>query len=141
MSYEGREVWLCANGHRRDFDCYNAPNDTEGTQRYHCPCRAPWVWSESIDQTNCEGVESVLVVHRSAVTETCAHCGTVKQLEEVRYCIPSNSGHQLKGAEPTVPFFPVRFRAEGSTEEFCTEGEAYQWIVDRHKQEESENDQ
>jgi hypothetical protein len=136
MSYEGREVWLCANGHRRDFDCYNAPNNyVTNESDYRCSCGAPWVWSEAIDQTNCEGVESVLVVHRSAVTETCAHCGAVKELEEVRYCIPLNSGHLLKDAKPTVPLFPVRFRPEVSGEDFDTEGEAYQWYSKQCEQE------
>lgn len=136
MSYEGREVWLCQNGHRRDFNCYNAPNNYATNESDHrCSCGAPWVWSESIDQTNCEGVESVLVVHRSAVTETCAHCGAVKELEEVRYCIPLNSGHRHAGAEPTVPLFPVRFRAEGSRKEFDTKDEVYKWIRKQNEQE------
>jgi hypothetical protein len=45
MSYEGYEQHLCVRGHRFDVPCsYEAV----------CPCGAPSVWVNPVDDTNCD---------------------------------------------------------------------------------------
>ena len=55
MSYEGYERGLCENGHLLTADCYIGLPDK-------CECGKPIVWSEGVDETNGEGVETKLRV-------------------------------------------------------------------------------
>lgn len=85
MSYEGYEVWLCSNGHRHTFDCYQTPDWKE----WACPhCGTPVAWMESVDETNCEPRPTRLTVDHPAVTKRCEHCGVTTELAPVEYKIP-----------------------------------------------------
>jgi hypothetical protein len=82
MSYEGYVVWLCENGHRHTYDCYNPPDNCV------CSCGASRVWSESVDQTNDEGHPTRLRVKQKAVMCDCPKCGITHEVEPTRFYIP-----------------------------------------------------
>ncbi len=84
MSYEGYEVWLCANGHRATFDCYVAPDEKE----WRCHCGAARAWWCAVDQTNGEGEEPNLIVAQEATVNTCACCGHRTWATMETYVIP-----------------------------------------------------
>lgn len=87
MSFEGYYKVLCQKGHLATFDVYHQePED------FKCSiCQTGSAWSQIVDQTN--GYDPLseypLVVDKEAVTETCPHCHGVKELEPVRYKIPT----------------------------------------------------
>lgn len=85
MSYEGYEVWLCANGHRHFFDCHDTPDE----KTWACFCRASRAWSRSVDDTNGPGDEPALTVAQQATYSTCPCCGLSKQTSPEAYVIPS----------------------------------------------------
>lgn len=84
MSYEGYVQMLCIKGHNWNVDCYmEGDNET-------CPvCKAPPVWRNSVDQTNCDEYGYVkLEVDVPAVICKCDKCGIEHTVEPVRYKIP-----------------------------------------------------
>ena len=87
MSYEGYEVWLCANGHRHFFDCYDAPE----AKSWRCHCGAAVAWEYAVDQTNGPGDEPDLTIAKAAVFKSCACCGNRSQVEEATYVIPKET--------------------------------------------------
>jgi hypothetical protein len=48
MSFEGYAQCICANGHyfTDNADAYNPPHG--------CPCKAPTMWENVVDDTNCD---------------------------------------------------------------------------------------
>ena len=88
MSYRGYERVLCKNGHLHIYDCWDAPNIEE----YKCfDCGEGCAWSESVDQTNDAGDETLLAENGPAIMETCACCGHTKQLSPKTYVIPTKA--------------------------------------------------
>ena len=84
MSYEGFTQVLCANGHLREFDCWNSP-------MMFCPCCGkPFVWRHEVDETNCEGVRADLEIAVPEQREWC-DMGHVHVTREVTYKIPKTN--------------------------------------------------
>jgi hypothetical protein len=84
MSWEGYYQCLCEQGH------YFIGQEGEA-----CPhCKSPAVFTNSVDDTNCDSVGEIPLEAlqpfkiADAITETCAHCGHVKQLEPARFRVP-----------------------------------------------------
>jgi len=87
MSYEGREITICENGHLSYRECqYNV--DSPGA----CRCGAKIAWFRAIDDTNCEAFGDFPIgffkVKTGEVTETCPTCDHTKVLYETTYEIP-----------------------------------------------------
>jgi len=88
MSYEGRIVYLCENGHRYMQDCYDANKK--------CPfCKAKSIWSHSIDDTNDEAHGTIseedwdnFILHREK-SEVCECCGHETIIAPAVYRVPS----------------------------------------------------
>lgn len=107
MSYEGHEIWLCRNGHLRQFNCYATPS--HNTAR--CDCGELFCYFYSVDETNGRGVGILPKVYEEAKTETCGCCGHVKVVAETRYCIPQDRHWADDPARtPLVPFGQPRYR-------------------------------
>lgn len=93
MSYEGYEIWLCKNGHRHAYDCYDTPLQEE----WACDvpdCGEKLSWWEAVDETNFEGEPTTLKIkeeHRC----TCKECGNEHHSKEVTFEIPTKSGHRF----------------------------------------------
>ena len=51
MSYEGYVIYLCEEGHKSSFDAY-ADLAKDDYSCKHNNCNKPFVWCQSIDQTN-----------------------------------------------------------------------------------------
>lgn len=84
MSYEGYEEKLCKVGHYSSRDVYDY------TSADKCHCGKEFVWSLSTDQTNDEGYPyDDFEVDVEARTEKCPTCKNVKQIEPIRYKIPT----------------------------------------------------
>jgi hypothetical protein len=105
MSYEGRLQLICANGHRYETqDVY----DTDGEP---CHCGARSIWSNSIDDTNCEAVGEIpedawkTFLLTPEVEETC-NLGHTHVIREATYRVPTKEERAA-----------VRCRWEGET---CT---------------------
>ena len=86
MSYEGYEQVICKNGHYFERDCWeSAP----------CSCLAPDAWVNGVDETNGPGqgevpqsaLEHFIIAPEK--TETCAHCGHTKIIEQAKYRVPT----------------------------------------------------
>jgi len=129
MSYEGYEMYLCANGHLTREDalagCYFGEEPTICTV-----CKEPMVWRCCVDQTNDGGVAPVLVEHEAEKTKTCECCGHTRVTEEATFCIPSNAGHRLRDDHADeipaeVPLVEVQFKDVDSGELFPTADEAW----------------
>jgi len=97
MSYEGYEQVLCANGHLWIEDALKATH--EGYDLCQV-CKAMPVWSNSVDQTNCDPeVEKTMRVELTVQTptevKTCGECGHVLTWKEGTYVIPTDRGRKL----------------------------------------------
>ena len=124
MSYQGFEVWLCRNGHQHNFDAYDVPN----THDWLCPfCGEPVCWVELVDQTNNEGVVTVLVEYEPMVVTACKHCQHMKDVKPARFYVPEN--HAPLYAPPLVPTRPARWTVWGQPDrDFASEDEAVAWL-------------
>ena len=123
MSYEGYEMYLCANGH---YMIEGARYMWDDEPQVCEICEAPIIWFCSVDQTNDGGVAPVLIEHEPEKTETCRCCGHTKVVEEARFCIPSNAGHlQVEKEAVNLPQVEVQFRDNDSGELFPTADEAW----------------
>jgi hypothetical protein len=100
MSYEGSVQNICANGHYSTQDTYDDHNT--------CQCGAAFVWTNQVDETNCEEygyIEMKQFIREPEQVCTC-HCGHQHNIREALYRIPSEAettaarlfwdGHQLK---------------------------------------------
>lgn len=107
MSYEGFEQRLCANGHFTRIEAYEFLYEDYEDQKCSL-CDAPFVWRNSVNQTNCCGYHSdhsacpdydgtcegvgvgyvKLEVKEEAVYEECPHCHAQKLIKERTYKIP-----------------------------------------------------
>ena len=129
MSYEGYEMYLCANGH---LELGDSLSGYFGEEPQNCTvCKEPLVWCYSVDQTNDGGVAPQLVEHKPEKVETCECCGHTRVTEEATFCIPSNAGHRLGDDHADeipaeVPEVKVQFKNLDSGELFDTADEA--WI-------------
>lgn len=85
MSYEGREQYLCENGHYTVLDALSEDNDLT-----ECPvCRARIVWSNSVDDTNCEAEGYVTLETKTvAEYETCPTCRVCRMVKPATYVVP-----------------------------------------------------
>ena len=100
MSYEGYEEILCENGHRRMYDCWDAPV----LEEWVCPgCGAKAKWWAMVDCTNgadpATGMfpgEVNLDVKDSMLCK-CPDCGNSHCMKETTYHIPKDGGHIIKG--------------------------------------------
>ena len=89
MSYEGYERYLCPNGHLWEIDAHLTMYDDE---KQKCPrCKEEEVWHESIDDTNGEGVGTVLVLSKES--KVCEKC---ESLLDAIWEIPSNVSQEAK---------------------------------------------
>ncbi len=87
MSYEGKSVYLCTNGHLIERDAYDDPHD--------CPhCKQPLKHLFGVDYTNgadetgkCPGEENYkkLVKIEEAKEELCTCCGQLKVMGSARW--------------------------------------------------------
>ena len=86
MSYEGYEVWLCENGHKATYDCYNHPVPETWTCEH---CQAPVGYMMSIDTTNgCGGEENMLRVITPPIMDSCALCQHKSIVSPAVYALP-----------------------------------------------------
>jgi len=87
MSYQGRDEFLCVNGH---LSVYDALESTE-TASWTCPvCHDCLAMSFSIDETNDhDGVTTpILTVESPAKNHECPACGQTHCAEPARYLVP-----------------------------------------------------
>jgi ribosomal protein S27E len=88
MSFEGREVSICGNGHLIIAECTYGLDDPE-----QCHCGSKIEWTRMIDDTNCEASGDFPIgffkVKTGEVTETCPTCNHTKLLYETTYEIPT----------------------------------------------------
>jgi len=82
MSYKGYIEYLCSNGHRRVFDCYNEPLPDK-----RCNCGAKYVWLNIVDETNNEGTPYPLEIDIPEQGEKC-NMGHFHVTREITYKIP-----------------------------------------------------
>ena len=88
MSYEGTYQCLCKNGHQSFVDVYSHEKEC-------CFCHTPFVWRQSIDETNGEGSKKELKLLKDNLMEKCTHCGHEKLIEPAVYEIPKDEGFHL----------------------------------------------
>ena len=94
MSFEGREIKICDNGHLIIIEC----NLFAGPEQ--CYCGAEIKWTRIIDDTNCEAYGYFPIeffkVKTPVVEEVCPTCKHVKLIENMGYEIPTcvNCGSQ-----------------------------------------------
>ncbi len=91
MSYEGREVFLCEDGHIMLVDA--SVIDTQGLRfRLRCPavvhstrkCGKEWKWQYSIDDTNALGqLPELTIVERENIHK--CRCGNTHLIESTKY--------------------------------------------------------
>ena len=82
MSYEGYELFVCANGHKWSWGAFSYIKTGEKDDCPHCEAKA--VWSCAIDQTNCEYIEPTLEMVEPP--PLCKCCG--QATGAARYKIP-----------------------------------------------------
>jgi hypothetical protein len=84
MSYEGYTQLLCSKGHLWHADC------SADTEKEVCPtCKSPIVWSNSVDQTNCDEHGYIeLEIDKPSVICKCNKCGIEHTVEPPTYKIP-----------------------------------------------------
>jgi len=146
MSYEGEELYLCANGHLHQRNCYN---ELEG----NCPvCEVPIVWRMGVDQTNHAGIWPVFEVYAEAKVETCLCCNHTKVIKPETYKIPMNQGHAREDKSgdvdlrASVPSSIARFKVyphygTESEKVFDTIDEAVQYLDDEEDRQIKEREQ
>ena len=101
MSYEGHYQLLCARGHGDSADAYDFGSTFLDT--YRCDdlhrggikCGAPVAWYNSVDNTNGDGVEVVLVVCRGVDYDICESCDHRKLRADATYVIPEREGTRV----------------------------------------------
>jgi len=92
MSFEGYQQMLCKNGHQI-ID--NADADASKVKCYFC--KAPIVWWNIVDDTNCDQYGLVkLKVKTKEIKCTCKECGNIHIKVPVTYYIPKSKGHLVK---------------------------------------------
>ena len=146
MSYEGEELYLCANGHHFQRGCYD---ELEG----NCPvCAAPIVWRMGVDQTNNAGIWPVFEIYEKAKVETCSCCNHTKVIAPETYKIPMNQGHFTRKGESgdgdfraSVPSSLAKYKVYPIYEEgekvFDTIEEAVQFLNDEEDKQIKEREQ
>lgn len=90
MSYEGRIQRICAEGH---YDVLGAPYDF-GQTLEPCLCGAETVWTNEIDDTNCDAYGKIDMEQfkiACAVKCTCKECGDVHVVQRAKYRVPSKA--------------------------------------------------
>ena len=80
MSYEGREFFLCENGHLTVTDWWQSGINLGDK----CHCAAPLQYQASVDDTNGDGIEPDCILIRHAQTCRC-HCGNCHIAVEALY--------------------------------------------------------
>lgn len=131
MSYEGRCIVLCQNGHKDSYDAYDTPNLH---QAWECPvCGTGACWCEQVDDTNGPGVETKLVEYKSEQVEVCPCCGANKQLAFPQYYIPvlvENDWEEESSYinEPLIPTKRCKYTIHGlEDKEFDSEEQAWEY--------------
>lgn len=97
MSYEGREQIICEDGHYSEIDAFYAFVTDQGLEAWRCPapCNKRAVWTNSIDETNCDAYGEVeLTVKEPPKSCRCRDCGDKHIVMKATYHIPEG-GHRL----------------------------------------------
>jgi len=92
MSWEGYYQCICAKGH---YFCSPDDYGLYDNEAALCTCGSEAVFSNQVDETNCESVGEIphemirSLQVAEAVLETCPHCGHTKELEPAHYRVPT----------------------------------------------------
>ena len=92
MSYEGFSQVLCANGHLREFDCWEVTGSL--SELGNCKCGMPYIFEHMVDETN--GIEEdnpstlryPFEINSPEILVECKSCGIKHVDVEVTYKIP-----------------------------------------------------